>query len=82
MIGWPICANAIGLDGVMPIKYGSCFLPMPGYDLTVLDENHDPVPPNTLGTLAIKLPLPPGFMSSLYNGHQRFIDSYMYVSTS
>jgi propionyl-CoA synthetase len=61
----------------MPIKHGSCFVPMPGFDLKVLDENHNPVPNNVLGNLAIKLPLPPGFMLSLYNSDKRFIDCYM-----
>ena len=34
--GWPICGNPVGL-GALPVKYGSPTVPMPGYDLQVLD---------------------------------------------
>ncbi|MEQ1672225.1 MAG: AMP-binding protein, partial [Hyphomicrobium sp.] len=58
--GWPICGNPVGL-GVLPVKYGSSGVPMPGYTIDVLDDRGVPVTgPNMPGTLAIKLPLPPG----------------------
>lgn len=75
--GWPICANALRLDGKLPVKYGSCFRPTPGYNLQVLDDNHKPLPAGSLGNLAIKLPLPPGSMLTLYNSDERYIESYM-----
>ncbi|MEM7748677.1 MAG: propionyl-CoA synthetase [Pseudomonadota bacterium] len=74
--GWPICANPIGL-GRMPIKHGSPTVPMPGFDLQVLDENAQPVPPGETGTLAIKLPLPPCCLPTLWNASERFRQSYL-----
>lgn len=74
--GWPITANCIGLDGILPINYGSSYKPVPGYDLRVIDNNLNEVKPGIIGTLAIKLPLPPGFALTLYNADQRYIDSY------
>ena len=74
--GWPICSNPIGL-GRMPIKHGSPTVPMPGFDLQVLDENAQPVPPGETGTLAVKLPLPPCCLPTLWNASERFRNSYL-----
>ena len=43
----------------------------------ILDDNHNVLPPGKLGSIAVKLPMPPGFMSTLYNNDQRFLDAYM-----
>eukprot|EP00604_Paraphysomonas_vestita_P003254 CAMPEP_0174821768 /NCGR_PEP_ID=MMETSP1107-20130205/9268_1 /TAXON_ID=36770 /ORGANISM="Paraphysomonas vestita, Strain GFlagA" /LENGTH=517 /DNA_ID=CAMNT_0016039143 /DNA_START=432 /DNA_END=1985 /DNA_ORIENTATION=- len=75
--GWPICANQVGVEGILPVKYGSAFRPCPGYDLKVLDEDHNPVPNGTMGQLAIKLPLPPGTLLTLFNNNERFLEAYM-----
>jgi len=75
--GWPICSNLIGVDGFLPVKYGSTFRPCPGFDLQALDENRKPVPAGTLGNLAIKLPLPPGSLLTLCGNDKRFSESYM-----
>jgi propionyl-CoA synthetase len=77
IIGWPICANQVGLEGIIPVKFGSCFKPCPGYNLQVLDEQHRPKPAGELGTLAIKLPLPPGALLTIYNSAERYKESYM-----
>jgi propionyl-CoA synthetase len=74
--GWPICANPVGL-GRMPVKHGSPTVPMPGYDLKVLNENAQPVGPGETGTLAIKLPLPPCCLPTLWNASERFRQSYL-----
>ena len=50
---------------------------MPGYDVHVLDEGGKPVPPDTMGTIAIKLPLPPGCLPTLWNADERFRESYL-----
>jgi propionyl-CoA synthetase len=75
--GWPISGNLVGLEGFLPVKYGSVFRPVPGYDLRVLDEDHQPVAPGTLGQLVLKLPLPPGTLKTLLNNDDRFVESYM-----
>ncbi len=74
--GWAIAGNPAGIE-VLPVKYGSSSVPMPGYDVQVLDEGGNQVSPGTLGAIAIKLPLPPGCLPTLWNADQRFISSYM-----
>ncbi len=74
--GWPICGNPVGL-GALPVKHGSPTVPMPGYDLHVLDEKGQPVAPGVSGTLAIKLPLPPSCLPTLWNSAERFRKSYL-----
>ena len=84
--GWAIAGNPVGL-GALPVKHGSPTVPMPGYDLQVLDEKAKPVARGTTGTLAIKLPLPPGCLPTLWNNDARFRTGYIsdfpgYYSTS
>ena len=74
--GWAIAGNPLGLER-LPVKYGSTAKPMPGYDLHVLDESGKPVPPGTMGTIALKLPLPPGCLPTLWGSDERFRQSYL-----
>ncbi|MBA4490188.1 propionyl-CoA synthetase [Paracoccus sp. S1E-3] len=74
--GWAIAANPLGIEE-LPVKLGSPAVPMPGYDVQVLDESGQPVPPGTLGAIAIKLPLPPGTLSGLWNAEERYRKSYL-----
>jgi propionyl-CoA synthetase len=74
--GWTIAGNPIGL-GQLPVKYGSPTVPMPGYDVQVLDDAGHPVGPDTLGNIVVKLPLPPGCLPTLWNAEQRFRDAYL-----
>lgn len=74
--GWPIVANLRGLDP-MPAKPGSPSVPVPGYDVWVVDPLGEPVAAGTEGNIVIKLPLPPGAMVGLYGEPERFYSSYM-----
>ena len=74
--GWPIAGNPLGLGG-LPVKRGSPTVPMPGYRLETLDEAGKPLPPDTMGTLAIKLPLPPACLPTLYGDDERFRETYL-----
>lgn len=74
--GWAIAANPIGIEE-LPVKLGSPSVPMPGYDVQVLDEGGHPVGPDTLGAIAIRLPLPPGTLATLWNAEDRFRKSYL-----
>jgi propionyl-CoA synthetase len=57
---------------------GACALPVPGFDIQVLDpETGEKQPAGTSGSIAIKLPLPPGFMPTLFNNDKRFVEVYM-----
>jgi propionyl-CoA synthetase len=74
--GYAIAANPVGLEP-LPIKLGSPAVPMPGYDVQVLDDAGHAVAPNTLGAIAIKLPLPPGTLPGLWNAEARYRKSYL-----
>ena len=74
--GWAIAANPFGV-AMMPVKKGSPTVPMPGYDVQVLDEAGHPVAPGTLGAIAIRLPLPPGTLPTLWNAESRFRKAYL-----
>lgn len=73
---WAIAANPLGL-GVLPIKYGSPAVAMPGYDVQVLGTDGHPVDAGTMGSVAVKLPLPPGNLPTLWGNDQRFKNSYL-----
>ncbi|MDV7271757.1 propionate-CoA ligase PrpE [Thioclava sp. A2] len=74
--GWAIAANPIGIE-TLPTKVGSPSVPMPGYDVQVLDEGGHPLKAGELGAIAIKLPLPPGTLPTLWNAEARFKKSYL-----
>lgn len=74
--GWAIAANPLGIEE-LPVKPGSPAVPMPGYDIEILDYAGHPVAPGTLGAIAIKLPLPPGTLPTLWNAEERFRKSYL-----
>jgi propionyl-CoA synthetase len=74
--GWPICANLRGLEP-MPIKPGSPSVPVPGYDVQVLDQNGEPMPANGEGAICIRLPLPPGTLPTLWQDDERYVASYL-----
>jgi len=74
--GWAICANPLGIEK-LPVKPGSPTLPMPGYDVRVLDEEGHEVPAGKLGAICIKLPLPPSCLPTLWNADERFVQSYL-----
>lgn len=74
--GWPIVANPIGIKEY-PVKAGSATLPVPGYDVRIMDEAGNEVETGKEGYIAIKLPLPPGCMKTLWNDDERFESSYL-----
>ncbi|MFO1104692.1 MAG: AMP-binding protein [Amaricoccus sp.] len=74
--GWAICADPAGIE-LLPVKLGSPTVPMPGYDVQILSEAGTPQEPGELGAVAIKLPLPPGTLATLWNAEARFVKSYL-----
>ncbi|MBX3059681.1 MAG: propionyl-CoA synthetase [Anaerolineae bacterium] len=74
--GWPMGANCVGL-GMLPVKPGSCAKPVPGYDVQVLDYAGHPVAAGDIGSIVVKLPMPPGCLPTLWNNDQRYVDSYL-----
>ena len=74
--GWTIAGNPLGIEE-LPVKLGSPALPMPGYDVQILDEAGHPMQPGELGAIAVKLPLPPGTLPTLWNAEERFRKSYL-----
>jgi len=74
--GYTIAGNPAGLEA-LPVKIGSPTVPMPGYEVHILDEAGHPQKPGELGAIAIKLPLPPGTLPTLWNATDRFRKSYL-----
>jgi propionyl-CoA synthetase len=74
--GWTIAGNAMGLEP-LPVKAGSAGVPMPGYDVRILGEDGHEVPRGHLGAIAIKLPMPPGCLQTLWQAEERYRDSYL-----
>jgi propionyl-CoA synthetase len=74
--GWPIAANLRGLEP-MRIKPGSPTVPVPGWDVQVLDPAGRRVGAGVEGAICIKLPLPPGALTTLWNDDDRFVSSYL-----
>ena len=74
--GFAIAANPMGIER-MPVKLGSPSVSMPGYDVQVLDEGGHPMKAGELGAIAVKLPLPPGTLPTLWNAEDRFRKSYL-----
>ncbi|SNT47584.1 AMP-binding protein [Rhodococcoides kyotonense] len=74
--GWSISANPWGLQQ-LPIKAGSSSVPMPGYDVQIVDSSGEPVSPGVEGSIVVGLPLPPGTLSGLWRGDDRFRRSYL-----
>jgi propionyl-CoA synthetase len=74
--GWPIAANLRGLEP-MPIKPGSPTVPVPGYDVRVVDAAGEEVPGGADGQIVLRLPLPPGCLPTLWADDQRYVESYL-----
>jgi propionyl-CoA synthetase len=74
--GWPIVANPRGLEP-LPVKPGSATVPLPGWDVQALDVDGTQLPAGEEGSIAIKLPLPPGALPTLWGDDQRYIDNYL-----
>jgi propionyl-CoA synthetase len=74
--GWCIAGNPVGLTA-LPVKHGSACVPMPGYAIDVVDEACHKVPANKIGSLVIKLPMPPGSLPTLWQQDARMRESYL-----
>ncbi|MBL8567839.1 MAG: propionyl-CoA synthetase [Phreatobacter sp.] len=74
--GWCIVGNPVGL-GMLTVKPGSPTVPMPGYDVRIVDEAGKDLPANTMGSIVVKLPLPPGAFPTLWHQDERFKESYL-----
>ena len=74
--GYPMVANPAGIEA-LPVKIGSPTVALPGYDIRILGEDGQEVPKGELGAIAIKLPLPPGTLPTLWQAEDRFVKSYL-----
>ena len=74
--GWCIAGNPLGL-GALPVKYGSACVPMPGYAIDIVDEANHVQPAGKIGSIVVKLPLPPANFPTLWEQDERFKESYL-----
>jgi propionyl-CoA synthetase len=73
---WAIAANCVGL-GTLPVKPGSPTRAVPGYDVQVLGEDGNEMPAGQIGSLVVKLPLPPGCLPTLWHDDDGYRQSYL-----
>jgi propionyl-CoA synthetase len=74
--GWCISGNPLGIE-LFPVKYGSATKALPGWDVRCVDISNQEVKRGDIGAIVIKLPLPPGALTTLWNADERFLKSYM-----
>jgi propionyl-CoA synthetase len=74
--GWPMAANCVGL-GMLPIKPGSPTKPVPGYDIRVVDDKGSETRAGQIGSIVVRLPLPPGCLPTLWNNDAGYEKSYL-----
>jgi propionyl-CoA synthetase len=78
--GWPIAANCLGIER-LPVKHGSATRAVPGWDVRVLDAENEgearEMRVGEIGALAVKLPLPPGALPTLWHADDHFVRTYM-----
>ena len=74
--GWAIASNMPGVE-FLPIKPGSSTVPCPGYNIHILDDEGRQLPAGTQGNIAIKLPLPPSCLTSIWGDANRFHNNYL-----
>jgi propionyl-CoA synthetase len=74
--GWAIAGNPVGL-GMLPVKHGSPTVAMPGYDVRIVDEACREQPANKMGSIVVKLPLPPSCLPTLWQADARMRESYL-----
>ena len=74
--GWPMAADCMGIEE-LKVKPGSPTKPVPGYDVKILNENGEEIPDGNEGIIAVKLPLPPGCLPTLWQKDDHYVDSYL-----
>ena len=74
--GWPIAANCMGIEP-LPVKPGSPTRAVPGYDVRVLDDAGNDVPAGEMGSITVKLPMPPGCLPTLWNNEEGYRKAYL-----
>ncbi len=74
--GWSICANPMGIEA-LPVKLGSPSVPMPGFEIDILDDAGRPLSADELGAIALKLPLPPSCLPTIWGADEAFVEKYL-----
>ena len=74
--GWPVAANCLGIEQ-LPVKPGSPSRPVPGYTVEILDDEGNILPPEKEGIVTLRLPLPPGTLTTLWKDDERFVQTYL-----
>lgn len=74
--GWPMLANPAGIE-LMPVKAGSATVPVPGFNVQILDGDANPLPKGSEGAVGVRLPLPPGCLPTLWEAPDRYVQNYL-----
>ncbi|OBB57801.1 propionyl-CoA synthetase [Mycobacterium sp. 852013-51886_SCH5428379] len=74
--GWAIAGDPMGVEA-LPVKPGSATVPMPGYDVHILNADGSECGLDEEGAICVKLPLPPGTLPTLWGDDDRYVKSYL-----
>ncbi|WP_417223306.1 propionyl-CoA synthetase [Amphritea sp.] len=74
--GWAICGNLTGIEMLEP-KPGSSTVPVSGFNIQILDHEGNELPNGEQGNIAIKLPLPPSCLPTVWGDFERFRTGYL-----
>lgn len=73
--GYSICANCQGIEA-LPVVSGSPSVAVPGYDVTILNDEGEEMAAGEIGSIVVKLPLPPGTFTTLWRAKERYVSAY------
>jgi propionyl-CoA synthetase len=74
--GWAIAGIPVGIE-MKETLAGSAGYPIPGYEVKVLDNKGQELTHGEQGSITIKLPLPPGCLSTIWQNDERFKAGYL-----
>lgn len=74
--GWAICGNMTGIE-TLPPKAGSATVPISGFNVQILDPDGNELPAGEQGAIALKLPLPPSCLPTVWGDYERFRTGYL-----
>lgn len=73
--GWAILTNHMGIE-TLPIKPGSPTKPAMGWNLDVVDDKGQAVPPGERGVLVARPPLAPGALLTIWGDDELYKNTY------
>lgn len=74
--GWPMLANLAGVE-LLDVPPGSAGMPVPGYNIQVINADGSRAMAGAEGIVVVKQPLPPGTLQTIWGNAERFHSGYL-----